>query len=531
MVSTYPPTRCRIALHAAQNVAQLRSQGHVVDIVSPDGQGNVNFARDLRGGAKLLRLFGLLSHYDRVVIQYQPEFFYERPFSRESRWQMLQTTLCFMLLFLRNRKIEIVAHEIPWIPGKQGWLYKWKWKLAPRIIFRTPKECERFEQFYDVRLNRSRIDFLGRDEDYQERKISSEVASIVSRLRTLVTRTVAIAIPSLHRPDLTSRCIDFIQRQTLPADEWEIIVIENAAQPGKILADPLPRNTRRIELPSNEGTTGSINRAVAASDSRYILLLNNDVELAPDYIEKLVAALDATPKAGFAVGKLLRAGQRTHLDGAGDAMLMAGAAYRLGHLDQDRGQFDQEMPVLAGCGAAVLYRREAFVGAGGLDPAFFAYLDDLDLALRAHLLGYGGVYLPHAVAYHIGSATLGEPLHPRAIELITRNQLYLLMKDYPRAVLRRLMPRILVYQCLWLILVLRNRAFGAYLRAVRDAFRSRRSMQRMHRELMALRRISDAELLERLRASERQIYDWQQSLPPQTRSALLKFYFALFGRL
>src|SRR5277367_3466480 len=112
-------------------------------------------------------------------------------------------------------------------------------------------------------------------------------------------KTVAIAIPSLHRPDLTARCIQFIQKQTLPASDWEIVVIENEARAGEILPDPLPPNTRRIELPSNEGTTGSINRAVAMTESRYILLLNNDVELAADYIARLVAALDQDPTLGF----------------------------------------------------------------------------------------------------------------------------------------------------------------------------------------------------------------------------------------
>ncbi len=248
-------------------------------------------------------------------------------------------------------------------------------------------------------------------------------------------KTVTIAIPSLHRPDLTARCLEFIQQQTLSADEWEAVIIENEAQPDSILPDPLPPNTRRIELPNNEGTTGSINRAVAATESRYILLLNNDIELRPDHIEKLVRALDADAKLGFATGKLLRATQRTHLDGAGDAMLMAGAAYRLGHFDRDDGQYDQPMAVLSGCGAAVLYRRDVFELCGRLDEDFFAYLEDLDLALRAQLLGYTGMYLPDAVAYHIGSATSGDVLHPRIVECLTRNQIYLLAKDYPRSVL------------------------------------------------------------------------------------------------
>ena len=343
-------------------------------------------------------------------------------------------------------------------------------------------------------------------------------------------KTVTIAIPSLHRPDLTSRCIEFIQKQTLPAEAWEIIVIENEARPDKMLPDPLPPNTRRIELPDNEGTTGSINRAVEATNSRYVLLLNNDIELQPGYIETLVRALDADTKLGFATGKLLRATQRTHLDGAGDAMLMAGGAYRLGNVDQDTGQFYLAMPVIAGCGAAVLYRREVFVAWGGLDAECFAYLDDLDLALRAQLLGFSGMYLPNAVAYHIGSATLGDKLHPRVIEYLTRNQIYVLLKDYPRTVFFRLLPRIVVYQSMWLFFALRNGGLGAYLRGLMSALRGQRRMRTKHRDLMATRRSSDAEFLTRLRDSERQVYEWQLSRPRQVRSAGLNFYFRIFGR-
>jgi GT2 family glycosyltransferase len=322
-------------------------------------------------------------------------------------------------------------------------------------------------------------------------------------------KTVTIAIPSLHRPDLTARCIEFIQRQTLPADEWDVVVIENEAQPGSILADPLPPNTRRIELSANEGTTGS---------------------LEPDCLERLVGALDADPKLGFATGKLLRATQRTHFDGAGDAMLLGGAAYRLGHFDRDDGQYDRPASILSGCGAAVLYRREIFELGGPLDEDFLAYLEDVDLALRAQLLGYTGLYLPDAVAYHIGSATLGDVLRPKIVEYLTRNQIYLIAKDYPRAVFRRLLPRIAVYQALWLIYAIRNCAFSAWLRGWWAGLRGWGMMRRKQSDLTARRRITDAEFLVRLRESERQIYDWQHSQAPDERSGLLKIYFRLFGR-
>ena len=139
-------------------------------------------------------------------------------------------------------------------------------------------------------------------------------------------------------------------------------------------------------------------------------------------------------------------------------------------------------------------------------------------------------YLPDAVAYHIGSATLGNELHPRVIEYLTRNQIYLLLKDYPRGVFLHLLPRIVVYQCLWLMFALRNRAPGAYLRGWGGALRGAGSMRAKHRELMSKRQTNDAIFLTRLQDSERQVYDWHHSRPPQSRSALLTAYFRLFGR-
>jgi len=198
MVSTYAPTHCGIAAYAEQAVAQLRAQGHVVDVVSPDGQGNVDFAWDLRGGAKILKLFQLLPYYDKVIIQYQWTFFYAHPFERERRWETLKTTLSFMLLFLRVRKIEIIAHEIPYIPGKQGWLYKWQWKLAPKIVFHTATELAHFQQHYKMRLPMSRVEIRSHHDAFQ----------------TLCGHTHASARRQLGLPPgkLLFLCIGFLQR-------------------------------------------------------------------------------------------------------------------------------------------------------------------------------------------------------------------------------------------------------------------------------------------------------------------------------
>ncbi len=341
-------------------------------------------------------------------------------------------------------------------------------------------------------------------------------------------KQASIIIPSWRRPDLLQRSLASLVQQTLGPENYEIVVVENEARPEMVAAVQLPANARLIALAENLGTTGAINRALQQSSSQYVLLLNNDVELDSRFLQVLIALLDRNPACGFATGKLLNARQRDRLDGAGDALLCGGGSYRLGHGDPDRGQFDQVTSVLAGCGAATLFRRSLLDEIGGLDEDFFAYLDDIDIALRAQLAGYHGIYTPDAVAWHAGSATLGDVFHPRIAELLTRNQIFLLLKDYPAGAFFRLLGHIVWFQLLWLVLVIRNGRVLPYMRGLAGALRSIPRMMGKRRAIMRTRRISSAQFMALLRASERQIFDWQAAVPPYARSGLLRAYFRLF---
>lgn len=343
-------------------------------------------------------------------------------------------------------------------------------------------------------------------------------------------KLVSVIIPALHRPDLTERCIASLRRQTIPSASFDIVVVENEARPETNLPQPSESNIRVIELAQNLGTTGSINRGCAESTSKYVLLLNNDVELQPDFLENLIAAVEQDRRNGFVTGKLLSAKEKNRLDGAGDAVLAGGGVYRIGHGDLDVGQYETCTRVIAGCGAATLFRRSVFEEVGGLDDIFFAYIDDVDLGFRVHLYGYQGQYLPKSVAYHIGSATLGgESFHPKIVEWITRNQILLLSKDYPLFALLVMLPRIFVFQLLWLAVALRRGLFMPYLKGVFSALGFLPATLRKRRTLMKQRRIADADFLSLLRESELQVYRWHKTQSPTSKSSLLKSYFFLFG--
>ena len=339
---------------------------------------------------------------------------------------------------------------------------------------------------------------------------------------------ISILVPAWHRPDLTAKCIASLQTQSI-GDHYEVIVIENDAESGPIWMGSEPHNVRRLLLPRNYGFAGAINRGLEVCAGEYILLLNNDVQLHRDFLQTLEAHLQAQPQLAFAVGKLLCANDKARLDGAGDAMLLGGGVYRLGHQDLDSGQFEEPREVLAGCGACLLVKRAGLEVAGGLDENFFAYLEDADVSLRLCLAGYSGLYVPTAVAFHLGSATLGSPVHPTIIRWMTRNQIFLLMKNYPLPVLVRLLPRIAIYQLLWFVLSVKRGALIAYLAGLAEAILALPKMLRQQSRIMRVKKISDRDFLDLLRQSEQQIYEWHQQRSPESRAALLKIYFWIFG--
>src|SRR5918997_1192820 len=101
-----------------------------------------------------------------------------------------------------------------------------------------------------------------------------------------------------------------------------------------------------------------------ASTAEYVVVLNNDTEQDPGWLEALVRAVEDHPEAGLFATKLLDFYDRRVLDGAGDAMRLSGLPYRLGHGERDRGQFDGPAYVFSACAAAALYRREMLDSVG-----------------------------------------------------------------------------------------------------------------------------------------------------------------------
>ena len=239
-------------------------------------------------------------------------------------------------------------------------------------------------------------------------------------------------------------------------------------------------------------------------------LLNNDAVASPEWVERLVSGVGASPEVGICASKILFHGSDV-IDKAGHLIFPDGQNRGRGTGERDRGQYDDAQEVLAADGCAALYRREVLEQVGGFDEDFFAYAEDADLGLRARWQGWRCFYVPGAVVHHHHSSTLG-PYSPRKIYWVERNRLWLALKNFPLPLLL-LNPFFSLQRLAWNLAaaLLRRGAAGNFrsanslwlllrvqVRAYRDALAGAAPMLRKRRRIRSTRRIGDLEFCRHL---------------------------------
>ena len=176
---------------------------------------------------------------------------------------------------------------------------------------------------------------------------------------------VTVVIPNWNGERFLDLCLGSLRYQTFR--DFETVVVDNGSTDGSIdfVREHFP-DVRVVELGENRGFAAAVNAGVEASDTEFVVLLNNDTEQDQRWLGALVRAADAHPDAGLFASKLVDFHDRRVLDGAGDALRLSGLPYRLGHGERDRGQFDEPGYVFGACAAAALYREVALRGCRAL---------------------------------------------------------------------------------------------------------------------------------------------------------------------
>jgi GT2 family glycosyltransferase len=267
--------------------------------------------------------------------------------------------------------------------------------------------------------------------------------------------SITAVIPVWNGREMLGRLLDSLEAQTTPVSE--LLVVDNGSTDG---APDLAarRGARVIPMGRNAGFAAAANRGIQSARSHWIAVLNSDVELAPDYLAQLVDS-----GGWFATGKILSACDPARIDGTFDLVSRGGAAWRAGSGRLDTPAFSQAQPIWTIPWTAALFRAALFERVGLLDEIFESYLEDVDFGLRCAEHSLAGEYVPTAIAWHQGSATLGR-WHPETVRHMARNQVFLLARHYPRRLLWKWAWPILVGQLLWGGVALRHGAALAWMK-------------------------------------------------------------------
>lgn len=240
----------------------------------------------------------------------------------------------------------------------------------------------------------------------------------------------AVIIVTYNAQPHIARVLECVLAQTY--GRFEIIIWDNASTDGTLdaIAPFLDRpNLQLVAHDENLGFAAGNNRAVELTNADVVVLLNPDAFPAPNWLEHMVRALDLNPDIGM-VGAVQRdAVDRGLMDGLGDVYHMSGQAFRGGYGKPKPARIvDGE--IFGPCGAAALYRRQAWAAAGGFDERFFCYHEDVDLAFRLRLMGWRAVIACHAWVDHVGSASTSKR-SPFSVYHGVRNRLWTYVKCMP----------------------------------------------------------------------------------------------------
>ncbi len=309
--------------------------------------------------------------------------------------------------------------------------------------------------------------------------------------------TNSIIIPNWNGAPLLPTCLDSLRKQT--CTDFEIIVVDNAStDDSRALLARDYAEVRVVALDSNRGFAGGVNAGIRAARGEIIVLLNNDTEAEPTWLEELVSPLQApnpkgqaapslftlektppdlpfgrggdqspspyegerespngarggrgevqwgfNPRVMMVASKLRLFGEREKLHSAGDFYRVDGVPGNRGVWEVDRGQYDRPdslPPVFGACAGAAAYRRELFDTLGLFDKDLRFNCEDVDFNWRVRLAGFDCAYAPRAVVYHKVSASSGGAL---SSYFVGRNFILVLVKEYPTALWKKHWTRIL----------------------------------------------------------------------------------------
>ncbi len=275
---------------------------------------------------------------------------------------------------------------------------------------------------------------------------------------------------------------------------FDVTVIDNASNDGspERIAERFSE-VKLIRLPRNLGYAAANNIGIQTGSGEYVVLLNSDTEVEPEWLSNMVQVAEGTPDIAFLQPKILFLDRPAMLNSAGNEIHIAGFGVCRGIGTPDLGQYDNVESIGYASGACVMVSRSALEKIALLDEIFFAYGEDKDWGWRAKMLGYRSMYVPTARVYHRWSAVLGRsPVKMYYLEL---ERLISIGKNYSKRTIVLLAPILLMVEIAVLLHAITGRWLTYKILAYAHTLAMREEIAERRKQLSLNRRISDRILI------------------------------------
>ena len=213
----------------------------------------------------------------------------------------------------------------------------------------------------------------------------------------------------------------------------EVIIVDNGSGDGS--KDYIKNNEFNfpvilIENSENLGFAPAVNQGISKAKNEYIFSLNNDTELTKGSIKHMLDLISSDEAVFSVQAKMLQYNNKQLVDDVGDEYNLLAWTKKTGE-NHSSDEFVEVKDIFSSCAGAALYKKSILEELGMFDSNFFAYMEDVDLAIRSKINGYKNLLCPQAIVYHIGSATSGSRYNEFKVKLAARNNVWVVYKNIP----------------------------------------------------------------------------------------------------
>lgn len=217
---------------------------------------------------------------------------------------------------------------------------------------------------------------------------------------------VTILIPNYNGKKWLEQCLPTIYKATYR--NFEVLVVNNGStdDSAQFLKKNYP-NVRIVEIKKNRGYAGANNFGIRYAKGKYVLFLNNDTTVTPNFLEPLVEKIESDKKIGAVQPQIRHMVQRNVIDSIGSFFTFTGFLYHYGYFQRHREKkYQKELSVYSVKGACFLMKKKDYIDIGGIDESFVTYVEESDLCHRILLSGKKIIYVPQSVVYHFGGGDM-----------------------------------------------------------------------------------------------------------------------------